>query len=248
MKKREVDILKIVAELEKVEVSKLAEMMNVSQVTIRKALDELEEKGLILRERGYAIVNSKDDMNSRLAVNYEVKQRIAKAAAALIECGETILIESGSSCALLAELLAESKQNVTIITNSAFIAERIRHNRYAKVLLLGGEYQNESQVMVGPLVSKCVEGIYVNKLFIGTDGFSEEAGFTGKDLSRAEAVQNMSNKAANVIILTDSTKFDHHGVVSLLPFEKINQVNTDDGIKPEREKYLEKQGIDVTVV
>ncbi len=243
MNQREVEILNIVTKSEKIEVAQLAEMLKVSPVTIRKALDVLESKGLILREHGYAIASSKDDINNRLAINYVVKQRIAKAAADLVQSGETIIIESGSSCALLAELLASSKQNVKIITNSAFIAGYIKNKPYAKVILLGGEYQNESQVMVGSLVSKCIEGFFVDKMFIGTDGFSEQSGFTGKDLPRAEAVQTMAGKSKHVIVLTDSSKFSHQGVVSLLPLEKISTVITDSEINSTKEDYLIEQGI-----
>lgn len=245
MNKRELEILNIVTESERIEVAKLAEMLNVSPVTIRKALDVLETKGLIQREHGYAIASSKDDINNRLAINYMTKQKIARAAADLVKNGETVIIESGSSCALLAEQLATNKKNVTIITNSAFIANYIKKKPYAKIILLGGEYQTESQVMVGSLVTKCIEGFFVDKLFIGTDGFSENAGFTGKDLPRAEAVQSMAEKANHVIVLTDSSKFSNQGVVSLLPLKKVSTVITDHDIQNEKETFLTEQGIKV---
>lgn len=245
MNKRELEILHIVTTCEKIEVTRLAEMLKVSPVTIRKALDVLETKGLITREHGYAIAGAKDDINNRLAVNYAVKQGIARAASGLVKNGETVMIESGSSCALLAELLATEKQNVTIITNSAFIAHFIKDKPYAKVILLGGEYQSASQVMVGSLVKKCLEGFFVDKLFIGADGFSKTAGFTGKDLPRAEAVQNMKERAERVIVLTDSSKFAHQGVVALLPPEDIAMVVTDTGINPETEACLLAQRVKV---
>lgn len=245
MNKREVEILNIVTNSGKIEVAKLAEMLDVSSVTTRKTLDVLVDKGLLLREHGYAIATSKDDINNRLAINYVVKQKIAKVAADLVKSGETIIIESGSSCTLLAELIASNIPNVTIITNSAFIANYVKDKPHAKVILLGGEYQNESQVMVGSLVTKCIEGFFVDKIFIGTDGFSKATGFTGKDLPRAEAVQNMAKKAEHVIVLTDSSKFKQQGVVSLLPLEKISHVITDCGINKEDKTYLQGQKIKV---
>jgi len=87
------------------------------------------------------------------------------------------MIESGSCCALLASELVSAKQNVTIITNSAFIADYIRKSPYAKIILLGGEHQNESQVMVGPIVRSCVQNFMVDKLFIGTDGVKKKSGW-----------------------------------------------------------------------
>ena len=245
MNKRELDILAIVTAEERVEVTKLAEELQVSQVTIRKSLDALETKGLIQREHGYAMIGSHDDINNRLAIHYMTKQNIAKAASGLIRNGETVLIESGSSCALLADRIAEADQNVTIITNSAFIANYIRKRPNAKVILLGGEYQCDSQVMVGPLVRKCVEGFFVDKMFIGTDGFSIKTGFTGKDYSRAETVRQMAQQANNVIVLTDSSKFHQLGVVSLLPLDKISTVITDKGIESDFEAYLRERNINV---
>lgn len=248
MNKRELKILAIVTEQEKVEVSRLAEELGVSQVTVRKDLDALEARGLIQREHGFAMIGSRDDINNRLAVNYEIKQRIARAAAELVKNGETVVIESGSSCTLLADLLATTRQNVTIITNSAFIANYIRSRPYAKIILLGGEYQCDSQVMVGSLVNKCIEGFFVDKLFIGTDGFSEKTGFTGKDYARAETVRQMAQQANNVIVLTDSSKFKQQGVVSLLPLEKVGMVITDEGIGESSEVQLAKRNIEVIKV
>lgn len=165
MKTRELDILNIVTKEESIEVSRLAEMLKVSAVTVRKTLDSLESRKLIRREHGFALAISKDDINNRLAVNHEIKQRIGREAVKMVSNGETIMIESGSCCAILAERLVNEKQNVTIITNSAFIADFIRKKPTAKVILLGGEYQNEAQVMVGTLVRKCVESFCVDKFF-----------------------------------------------------------------------------------
>ena len=185
----------------------LSEKLDVSQVTIRKDLVFLEGKGLLKREHGFAVMISSDDINNRLSFNYDVKSKIAIKAANIVENGETVMIESGACCALLAKELATNKRDVTIITNSAFIASYIRKCPYAKVVLLGGDYQTESQVVVGPITRKCIEGFYVDKLFVGTDGFTEKMGFTGKNHMRAEIVRAMAENAKKVIVLTESTKF-----------------------------------------
>ena len=110
---------------------------------------------MIVREHGFATLNSSDDINNRLAYHYDIKQRIAKLAVESIEDGETVMIESGSCCALVALEIAQTKKDVTIITNSAFIADYIRKVAKIRIILLGGEYQNESQVMVGPITKMC---------------------------------------------------------------------------------------------
>lgn len=248
MTERQTKILQIVNENRKVEVALLAEMLEVSQVTIRKDLDALEEKRLLVREHGYAQMCNPDDINNRLAVRYDVKQKIARAAAEIVASGETVMIESGSSCAILAELLATEKKDVTVITNSAFIAAHIRDTAIGKVILLGGDYQRESQVMVGPLVRKCAREFYVDKLFMGTDGFIPQAGFTCGDMMRAEAMKNMAESAKHSIILTDSSKFSQQGVVLQCRFENVGMVFTDSGIPDDARTILERNQISVCAV
>lgn len=245
MNKRQSQILDLLAKNKKMEVTKLSELLNVSQVTIRKDLVILENSGIIVREHGYAKLNESDDINNRLARHYETKQKIAKLAVESIENGETVMIESGSCCALVAMEIARSKKDVTLITNSAFIADYIRKIGSVKVILLGGEYQNESQVMVGPLTRKCVEAFFVDKLFIGTDGFTIETGFTGNDYMRSEAVKDMAKQASQVMIVTDSDKFSQKGVVNLIEIEKVACVYTDDKIPSIIEDYLNKCNIKV---
>lgn len=247
MKERQNRILDALTKHEKLEVKELAEMMEVSQVTIRKDLDALTKQGLIIRNHGYATLNNSDDMNNRLAYHYEMKQRIAKKVCEDIHDGETIMIESGSCCALVALEIAQSKKNITIITNSAFIADYIR-NEEVKVILLGGEYQASSQVLVGPITINNAKNFFVDKYFIGADGFSEKSGFTGKDYLRAETVREMAKQAAHVIVVTESEKFGHIGTVNLLDTKNVAKVYTDTHIPQEDEIYLNEMNVEVIKV
>lgn len=247
MTDRHTKLLEIVNENKRIEVAKLAEVLNVSQVTIRKDLDALEQKGLLRREHGYAVMTSSDDINSRLAFNYDIKRKIARLASELVSDGETIIIESGSCCALLAEELAFNRKDITIITNSMFIASYIREGN-AKVVLLGGDYQPESQVVVGPLTRKCLKDFFVDKLFVGTDGYSSKTGFTGKNLMRTEVVKSMAESANKIIILTDSSKFSERGVVSQFKIEEVNYLLTDSDIPNDILENLKKENVDVRIV
>ncbi|MEG0453066.1 MAG: DeoR/GlpR family DNA-binding transcription regulator [Coprobacillus sp.] len=248
MNKRHTEILDLLTQNKKMEVTKLSDLLGVSQVTIRKDLVMLESSGIIIREHGYATLNESDDINNRLAYHYESKQKIARVAVETIQSGETVMIESGSCCALVALEIAQTKKDVTIITNSAFIADYIRKIGTVKIILLGGEYQNESQVMVGPMTRKCAEAFFVDKLFIGTDGFTKETGFTGNDYMRSEAVRDMAKQAAHVVIVTDSVKFNQKGVVNLIETEKVSYVITDQDIPNDCETYLVKNNIIVKKV
>ena len=240
MNKRQTKILELLTQNKKIEVTKLSELLGVSQVTIRKDLDALSESGMLIREHGYATLNKSDDMNIRLAYHYEQKQKVAKKAVESIQHGETIMIESGSCCALVALEIAKTKKDVTLITNSAFIADYIRKHTAIKIILLGGEYQHESQVMVGPMMRKCAEAFFVDKLFIGTDGFSIDTGFTGNDYMRCDAVKE--------IIVTKAYKFHQRGVANLIDLHQVSCIYTDQGIPQEVEEYFKEKHIQVEKV
>lgn len=244
MNERQNKIIDLLSKEKKVEVTKLSKVFAVSQVTIRKDLDSLESKGLIIREHGYATINDSDDINNRLIFNYSIKQKIAYKASELVNNGETIMIESGSSLALLALELA-NKKDITIITNSAFIASFIRNKANTKVILLGGEYQNESQVNIGPMIKKCCKDFHVDKFFIGVDGFNKDIGFTGNDYMRVQAVQDMSGSANKIIVVTDSSKFNRTSLVSLMPINKIDTVITDNLIDNNIKEYLINNNINL---
>ena len=220
-------ILEILTERGRAEVSALAGELGVSQVTMRKDLTELERRGLIRREHGWAVLRSPDNVEGRLAYHYEEKLKIARRAAELVHDGDTIMVESGSCCALLAAELAAETRDVTIITNSAFIAAYVRDAPSVQTVLLGGIYQKDSQVTVGPMVAQCVEGFFVDLLFAGTDGYSERTRFTNSDQMRAQAVRDMATHAERVVLLTESEKFQRRGTVPLALGAKPLTVITD---------------------
>ena len=232
MNKRENIILNLLSEHGKLEVSVLAQKLEVSPVTVRKDLDALERRGVIRREHGWAVFGGNDDVNNRLAVNYEEKLRIAREAARLVAVGDTVMIESGSCCALLAEEIARTKPGATIITNSAFIASYIRRIDGARVVLLGGDFQNDAQVMVGPILKICASQFYVNLLFVGADGYSEKLGFMASNHLRVQAVRDMAQQAEKVIVVTESCKFDRTSTVPLALPGGVYGVITDSVITP----------------
>lgn len=242
MRERQTQILNILGNKRKVPVLELAELLQVSDVTIRKDLSLLEEKGLLKREHGFATMPESDDISTRLLFNYETKKHIAGKALESIRDGETIMIESGSCCALLAEEIVLNRRNVTLITNSVFIATFLRNKVGARIILLGGEYQQEAQVMVGALIKSCAGNFNVEKFFIGADGFNE-TGAMSNDLMRSEAVRNMVTSARKSIILTESKKFQQVGVVPLLSYAEISEIYTDEAISCETMRALEEKGI-----
>ena len=243
MRNRHTKILEVLSKHNRAEVISLAELLRVSQVTIRKDLDMLEDRGLVRREHGYACLNTMNDTGKRMAFNYDIKRRIAKAAAETVKEGETVMIESGSCCAFLAEELASTKKDITIITNSVFIANFIRRTSPTRIILLGGYYQPESQVLVGPMTRKCGEIFFSDKFFIGTDGYMPGFGFTGRDHLRSQTVMDLTEYARDVYVLTDAEKFQRQGVLGLVRLERVAGVFTDERIPIEIETQLQEHKI-----
>lgn len=245
MGKRDGKILDIITRDKRVEVTTLSELLGVSEVTIRKDLDSLQEKGLVIREHGFARLANPSDVAGRLAYNYEVKRRIARAAADLVAEDSTVMVESGSCNALLVRELADTKKGVTVVTNSAFIAGYVRDSPNVTCVLLGGTYQRDSQVMVGPLLHTCAAEFYAKRLFVGADGWVEGVGPTNADQMRADAVRCMSESAGEVTVLTESIKFGKHGAIPMKIKGKPMSVVTDDGITDEWRAKLERDGVRV---
>jgi DeoR/GlpR family transcriptional regulator of sugar metabolism len=245
MKDRHSQILEVLSKNNRADINTLAELLEVSQVTIRKDLDKLEDRGLVCREHGFACLNKTDDICKRMSFNYDIKRRIARAAADIVEEGETVMIESGSCCALLAEELAIAQKDVTIITNSVYIANFIRNAPHTRLILLGGYFQPVSQVVVGPLTRKYGEIFFSDKFFVGTNGIMPGYGFTGRDHMRSQTVMDLAEYARYIFVLTDAEKFKRQGVLGMLRFERVTGVFTDTRIPADCEKLLLDKNVEL---
>ncbi len=248
MSTRQLTLLESIVGAGRIAVAELAGIAHVSTVTIRKDLDDLEARGLIRRERGVAMLVSPDDPAGRLAYHYAEKARIAAAAAATVNDGETVMIEAGSCCAILAEQISIQCTGITIVTNSAFIAQRLGAHPMVSTVLLGGEQQHDSRVLVGPMVELCARQFIVDRLFIGTDGFTPSLGFTARDYMRATAVRALASRAERVVVLTESEKLGSHGPVPLLDAHDVAALWTDSAAPDAQVDALTGAGVEVVTV
>ncbi len=243
MNKRHLQILEFLSKQKKADVNTLSKLCKVSAVTIRKDLDALEKNGLLHRDHGFAIVNNEDNINYRLAFDYKKKYEIALKALEFIAPNETVVIESGSSCTLLALEIAKRKKNNTIITNSTFIARYLKDYPLTKVIVLGGNYQSSSEAIVGPLIKECMKSFNVSKIFIGADGIDEKYGITGIDYDRSEAVKAMRTQAEQLFVLSQKNKLHKHSSYSLFTLDEVDYLITDEDISIEDKKMLEAHHI-----
>ncbi len=247
MNKRQRRIIDTISAGAMTSVRDLSRVLRVSAVTIRQDLTLLEEEGFLRRVHGGAVMESADDISKRMVVNYEKKQRIARAAAELVREGESIFIESGSTNAILVKELG-GRDGVTIITSNVFIARQLKKSEHSSIVLLGGLYQHESESLVGKLTKLCLDNVNFTRAFIGVDGFTREAGFTSTDMMRAEISAHVVTKGAEVIVVTDSSKFGKVQLTNLFHPRDIQCLITDDGIPPADRAYLEEKGVKVITV
>ena len=240
---RQNKILKLLGKDDQASVNVLASKLNVSSVTIRQDLNFLQSEGLLKRVHGGAVLKDADDLTSRLGLNYEKKLRIAKKLSLLVHDGETILIESGSANALLAREL--QKKNVTIITTNIYIARQLRTNQRARIIILGGLYQHESESLVGRITRYCIDQINYDKAFIGVDGYTSKTGFTLRDLFRADISSYIIKKSKEVFVVTDSSKFGKSELTNICNACDIHHVATDSDLDKQFIREFRQAGIDL---
>ena len=244
LNERQNRILEILGRDNRTSVNALSDRLEVSSVTIRQDLNQLEAEGLLKRVHGGAVLKDGDNLDNRLARNYQKKQRIAKKAAAMVSEGETILIESGSANVLLARELVKIRK-VTIMTTNVYIARQFRKNPQADIVILGGIYQHDSETLVGKITRACIDQIHIHKAFIGIDGYTTENGFTLRDMFRAEVSSHIVRKARDVFVVSDSSKFGKTGLTRICGLEDIQHVATDFDLEQRYRDELRAAVIDL---
>ncbi|MFA5818408.1 MAG: transcriptional repressor AgaR [Bacteroidales bacterium] len=233
-------------------VHELSKEFDVSEVTIRKDLDQLEKKNTLIRARGGAIrrdggvgidyrLSEKDKLHS------EEKARIGKKAAQLINERDTIIIDSGTTTMEVAKNLTNFK-DITVICNALNIISQIIQLNNINLIIPGGHLRRNSLSLVGPLAEKNLQNLYVDKVFIGVDGFDTKHGIYTPNIEEAYFNEIMIKTSKEVIVVCDSSKFLRRSLAYICDIAKINCVVTDSGIPDEDRKRLEDAGIKVIIV
>lgn len=245
--KRERKILDILTEDQSQTVNTLSKVFSVSTVTIRSDLGSLEEKGLIVRMRGGAFPAYHPAILEGQKKMRVEKERIAKAAAAMIEDGDTVMINDGSTSSLIPRYLL-GKRDIHIVTNSTLVFTYARINPALHLTLVGGEFRPSTEAIVGPMALKDIEEYHVKYAFLGTGGFSLETGLTTHLAEGAEIFKKMTDHAEQVITVTDSSKYGKNGFVKIFPLARMDKIITDTGLSDDIYKKLVESGLYVELV
>lgn len=244
LSERERAILELLANRSYLSVSEFSSILGVSEVTIRGDLSALEEKGYLLRSRGGAIPAIHRNIIERQKLHVAEKQRIAKKAAELVHDGDRIMIEAGTTTALITRYLV-GKQDVQIVTNSMLAFSYGRVNPQINLILTGGSFRRETESLVGPVAVQSLGSFNARLAFVGTDGFSLARGMTTQLTEGAEIVRAMSKRAEITWLIADSSKFDKIGFVSVLPLQAVHGIITDAGLSQEAVQALQAEGLEI---
>lgn len=234
-----------------VRVDELSEEFDVSAVTIRNDLDFFEERGLIHRTYGGALLRNNvytdPSLEEKQKINMEEKGRIGKYAAGLIKDGESIILDSGTTTREIALRLKE-KKNLTLLTNAINIAIELAGVSNLHLMLTGGVLRNKSYSLVGPEAERTMQNYYFDKLFLGVDGMDFSHGLTTSNPQEAQLNRMMVDRSNKVIAVTDASKFGRHSFSYICDLTPIGTIITDKSISEEYEQGLKKRDIDVVKV
>jgi DeoR family fructose operon transcriptional repressor len=251
VEERKMKILEHIEEHRKATVAELCEHFKVSSATIRNDLRDMEGAGLLLRTHGGAMVKTKtgleQDFSLRKVQNLEGKRRIAEAAIRLVEDGDTIILDTGTTTFELARLLG-AKREVTVVTNDLAIALLLEEFESVKVVFMGGIVRRKFHctMVYGPSGMDILSGLTVDKAFMAANSFSVEKGASTPDINHAETKKLMMSIAARVIFLFDESKMGRNSFALFAPLEKIDAIVIDSLREGER-RLLEEKDIEVIV-
>ena len=251
IEERRQHILSLIQKQGRVLVDELSDNLDLSKITIRKDLDYLESKGLLIRTHGGALpvqagALSDPTIQEKEELQHEEKVKIAKAAAAMVSEGQCIILDSGTTTTEIARSLS-SLRHLTVITNALNIAVDLARSDF-EIILIGGTLRRNSLSLVGPLAEDVLKEMHADIVFLGVDGFDTKVGLTTPNLLEARVNRAMVQAAEKVVAVCDSSKFNRKSLSLIVGASAIDHVITDSNLAPEEVKAIRDAGIEVTVV
>lgn len=248
LNQRRQGILNLIREDGHAKVQQLSKIFKVSEVTIRQDLETLEEMGYVQREHGGAFLKDVGTFaKTGMLFNQhhmEEKQEIARKAVALVNEGDSIILDSGSTTTELAKLLLNFK-TLNVITNGLNIATILGENPGINLMVSGGEFKAPTLSLTGDMAAATFKNIHVDKLFLATAGISSDMQLTYPSLSDLAVKSAMIRAASQVYLLADSSKLGNSSFASLGRISLIDALITDSKISAEALAHLKEMKVSV---
>lgn len=251
IEERRQHILSLIQKQGRVLVDELSSTLDLSKITIRKDLDYLESKDLLVRTHGGALpaqagALSDPTIQEKEELHHEEKVKIAKAAAAMVSEGQCIILDSGTTTTEIARSLT-SLRHLTVITNALNIAADLARSNF-EIIMIGGTLRKNSLSVVGPLAEDVLKEMHADIVFLGVDGFDTKIGLTTPNLLEARVNRAMAEAAEKVVAVCDSSKFNRRSLSLIVGASAIDHVITDNNLSPDDVKAIRDAGIEVTLV
>lgn len=240
---------------QKVELSvkEIAEQLQVSDMTVRRDLDELEEQGVIRRTHGGAIhldpsshVKEPYIPGEQTTKNAREKSLIGLRAASLIQPHETIFLDSGTTTPYIAKHL-DSQLPITVLCYTITNLLELYPRDHVNLILLGGYFHRDSNIFHSIENQALIGNTRADKAFISTGGFDPQLGLTTYFYNEADIKREMIRSARQIILVTDSTKFGQISVTHFADLSEIDTIITDNGVSDEYRETLAERGIELII-
>jgi DeoR/GlpR family transcriptional regulator of sugar metabolism len=236
----------------RVSVADLSDHFGVSAVTIRNDLTSLQQQGLLVRTHGGAVIRPDLNMEPpafalRKELHLAEKERIGRAAAALVRDGDSVALDASTTAWQIARHL-KGRQELTVVTNGLFIALEFLDSPGVTVVMPGGSLRAASASLVGDQGACILERYHMQKGFFGAGGFTLEEGLTDTNQYEVELKQRMVERSKQVIAVVDSSKWGQVTFASLAAVEQLDHVITDEAAPEVMVAELRDRGIDVILV
>jgi DeoR/GlpR family transcriptional regulator of sugar metabolism len=227
-------------------VSELRRLLGVSDMTVRRDLEALAERGFVEKVHGGATALASSTTNdpgleTRLQRRVREKRAIAEAARALVRPGQVIGLTAGTTTLRVAQALRDAP-SLTVVTNSIEAASALREGpRPDLTVVLTGGVVVSQEILVGPLAVAAASSIHLDILFLGVHGMTEDAGFTSPDLLETEIDRTFIACADTVVVVADHTKWGVRGLSRVAGLAEVNILVTDSGLPAAARRVLEQE-------
>ncbi len=245
-------IERLIATDQRVSVADLTSRFGVTDVSIRRDLAALEEEGRLHRIHGGAVAPSSNHgaYARKLQEHREAKLRIGNAAAALVDRGDVVFFDSGTTVAAVAARIPAALRSgsaITAVTHSLPVIEEIGAWPSPNLVCLGGLYLPDFRALVGPQTVGHLRELTADVVFVGCDGLTIETGLTTPHVLVAEVGAVMAERARTVIAVADASKLGRSGFTPIIPLASVNVIVTDDAADPGLVSRIRQMGVEVVI-
>lgn len=241
-------ILEVLKDHDFISIQEILEKFNASEITVRRDLIDLENRGLLIRAHGGAVRKAATDYlftyNNKVNQNRENKDYICRIAAGFIKPNDIVFIDCGSTLSFLPNYLSKINP-LTVISNSLPIISELISFDHIKSILIGGEVDNKRRAVYGRSAINSITQYHANKAFIGADGISLSTGVTSYEEKIASVTLQMIENSDEVFLLADSTKIEKNSFVIFAPLSVVDYIITDQNLDPSLQSDYEKHQVNL---